>query len=615
MLERPGTVITRDELRQQLWPNGTYVDFDGSLNAALKKLRAALDDDSERPHFIETVAKRGYRFIAPVQSLGSDPAPPQRENPPFRGDTQPSKVRADAVLLPESKPSKLSGRTHVERPWVWAAWIGAGVILAAALFIREVKTSRKPSGVPDNGLRSVAVLPFVNDGAGPDFDYLRFAIPDDIVTDLTYVRSVSVRPEASTAKYATAQVDPQTAGREMRVTHVVAGEFLREKDTLRVTLELTEVASHKVLWRDSVSAPPANLVHVHEEIAERVQNGIVPALGQPASSDSPIPMPRDQHAYWLYLRSVATSRDPGPNKLAIQGLERSVSLDPDYSPAWIELGWRYYIDAQYGDGGDAAYDRAAAANAKAMALDPNGVVNSVTLKAEQGDLEGAYDEATGFLKRRPDASNAHYELSYVYRYAGLLDKAALECDQSLAMDPGQYIFRSCSKVFMLLGNYQRASVFINLDGSSAWSTRERMFLALRQKGLSRALELAIPTAQDGDEGANLIVAHLQKKPARELRGLSRRLEASAQAKRDPEDKYEAAALLSFTGETNSALHLLRSAIEHNYCSYPALDSDPLLAGIRSTSEFAGLRDFAMKCQQDFFEARLKKDPSGIPPPR
>jgi DNA-binding winged helix-turn-helix (wHTH) protein len=168
LLERPGQVVLREELRQRLWPADTYVEFDGSLNAALKRLRSALGDSADNPIFIETIPKRGYRFIAPV-TRDQDPDATEviEESPALESPGLPG-TSGDHSLVPR---------------WRSLWWALAPLVVLFTLLGWQYTSRTRPT--PPAPARVVAVLPFSNEGAGPDFDYLRYAIANDLVTDLT----------------------------------------------------------------------------------------------------------------------------------------------------------------------------------------------------------------------------------------------------------------------------------------------------------------------------------------------------------------------------------------------------------------------------------------------
>lgn len=596
LLEQPREIVSREDLRRILWPAGTFVDFDGSLNVIVKKLRAAIGDDPGNPRFIETIPGKGYRFIAPVavEEAGAPSSPPAIAG----------RAAAPVQLALKDEPEHTASAAAPGMPgrYRWLRLTGFTATLAIlaliAVHFRKASTEGKTPPRDPAAVNSIAVMPFSNWGAGPSLDYLRYALASDIITDLTYARSLSVRPLASTSKYGDHPEDPQAEGREMKASYVISGYFANDGGQLAVTAEMSRVADDRVLWRETLSAAPTDLVRLHDDLAWSLQKGVIGVLGTGQMTGN-IPVPHSQHAYDLYLRSVAVPRDPAPNKEAILDLAESVKEDPAYGPAWIELAWRYYIDASYADGGEQAYKSSEDASAHAAQLDPLGTANWITLRTERGDLQGAWNLARNLLALRPDSWDSHFEMSYVYRYAGLLDKAAMECNAGMAADPGNPILRSCSKVFMYRGDYGRAGVFVDLDGSSGWSVRQRMQFALRQKNYTEALALARLATDTGYHDADIVRARLEIQPPAVLDRTGARAVADAEKQSDSEEEYEVGAMLSFAGQSDRALHVLGDAIRRGYCAVPMLQSDPLLGGLRGRPPFRELENQASACQQNF----------------
>jgi DNA-binding winged helix-turn-helix (wHTH) protein/TolB-like protein len=225
LLENAGQVVSREQLRERLWPSDTYVEFDGSLNAALKRLRATLGDSADNPIFIETVPRQGYRFIAPVS---------------YGPNVRSEEIAVQAPLAEILPGTGASPQSSDPRPWHAFLWVGtvAIVVLVAALWASRF--SRTKSGRVAAPPPAIAVLPFTNQGAGADLDYLRYMIANELVTDLTHARSLAVRPFASTSRYATEPADPASVGRDLRVTYVLDGGYLLTEGNLRVSMELVE---------------------------------------------------------------------------------------------------------------------------------------------------------------------------------------------------------------------------------------------------------------------------------------------------------------------------------------------------------------------------------------
>ena len=375
-----------------------------------------------------------------------------------------------------------------------------------------------------------------------------------------------------------------------------------DKQNLHVNMELVEVARNEPVWRDELTVLPQELVALSNRVATRAAESLLPAINIP-SGLSDVPKPKNERAFTLYSHSLGISHDPGPNQVAIKNLEESVSLDSGYAPAWDELAWRYYIDYAYGNGREAALDKVMQAQIRQVRLDPNGIGNTITIQTEQGKLGAAYDEAVNLLQRRPDSSSAHYEMSYVLRYAGLLDEASKECDLAFAIDPGFSAFRSCAVPFILAGNYAQAQKYIRLDENTGFGAMLRLEIALRTGNAAAALTESGAASETGFPFANVVRLYLSHAPRAELSRAAAGLEADPRSARDSESLYRNAAALSFCGEPEAALSELRKAITGNYCSYPAVDKDPLFDPIRQRPEFAELRLAAVRCQQDFLTHR------------
>jgi len=494
-----------------------------------------------------------------------------------------------------------------KRRLLWGA-AGAVGIIAAIVMAIFIWQSRHPQGsqVDSASPRAIAVLPFQNAGSDKTTDFLRLALPDEIATTLSYVPSFSIRPFATTSKYNGSNLDLQQAGREMGVTSIVTGHYLTEGDQLEVTLEAVDVANNRSVWRDRINVSASDKIAMREQITARVRQGLVPVLGGSSPSGEVGTRPKSEEAYDLYLRSIAVPHEAPANKDAIAMLEHSVSIDPNYAPAWEALGVRTHLDSEYSDGGEAMFQRSITACERALALDPNQMDAAgqlITNRVERGELGNAYKAAEQFLHRRPESAQAHFVMSYVLRYVGMLDDAARECDTALKLDRNNYRFRSCSWNFMRLGQPQRAMEFVRLDAGSEWAARQTAFILVGQGRLAEARQIIQKTSDAPLMGRDLLQACLDPQQTSQLDRAAQKMEADAFTQIDVEPRYYAGALLSYCGQEDAALRLLRSAVEHNYCAYAALQSDPLLGKLRGTSEFSGLLSAAKDCQSRFLAHR------------
>jgi serine/threonine protein kinase/tetratricopeptide (TPR) repeat protein len=470
------------------------------------------------------------------------------------------------------------------------------ITVLAALGAWWFKHQSSAGGAAKN---TIAVLPLQNINGDFSVDYLRFALADEIANVLTYSRGLDVRPSSVTQKYVSADLDPQQVGRELRVANILTGHFLKQGERLLITLEATDVNSDRLLWQTNVNVSSQDFIAMQGEIATKARQGLLPILGASSGFIDTGTKPKNQEAYDLYLHSLALTHDPVPNKDAIAVLEHVVKTDPDYAPAWEQLGLRYYYDATFSDGGEEMFQRSNTSCERALGLDPNRIIAAsqlITNRVERGELGKAYEEATALVKRRPDSALAHFSLSYVFRYAGMLEDSARECDNALALNPANYQLRSCAWVFMQPGRTERARDFLRLDTGSEWAAWVTPHLLLREGKVNEAREAAKRMSSNPRYHRDLMEACLQPQPPANIDKIVQETEASTLAEADPEEWYHQGSLLAYCGKKDAALHMLGMAIQQNYCSYSNLLSDPLVRNLYSDQKFDEVLTAAHNCQ-------------------
>jgi serine/threonine protein kinase/tetratricopeptide (TPR) repeat protein len=460
-----------------------------------------------------------------------------------------------------------------------------------------LKQRKMAGGAPKN---TIAVLPLQNMNGDISVEFLRFALADEIANTLTYTRTLDVRPSAITRKFVGNDVDPQRAGREARVANVLTGHFLKQGDSLLITLEAIQVEGDRLLWQTNVTAPAQDLIALQAQIAAQIRQGLLPALGAAGDFLDTGTHPKNAEAYDLYLHSLALPHDAGPNKDAIAVLEHVVAVDPTYAPAWEQLGLRCYFDASYSDGGERMFQRSNQACERAIELDPNRIVAAgqvITNRVERGELGKAYQAAQALVKRRPESAQAHFVMGYVYRYAGMLEQSTSECNTALALDPGNYTFRSCAWAFMELGKTERAADFVRLDAGSEWAAYAMPSILLREGKITEAREAVKHMPSAPIYHRDLLESCLQLRPAEDLDRIAREAETNLPTDPDPETWYYEGAIFAYCGKKQAALHLLQSAVQQNYCAHENLLSDPLLAKLRTDTAFDKVLIAATDCQE------------------
>jgi serine/threonine protein kinase len=494
---------------------------------------------------------------------------------------------------------------HSSRLMTWLLLGMAGLLLAVLASVgawwynhREVANAEQRN--------AIAVLPLQNMNGDFNIDYLRFALADELSSVLTYSRSLEVRPSSVTRKYVSLDMDPKKVGKELRVGRLLQGHFMKQGDALTVTLEAIDVPTERLLWQATVTAKAEDLIGLQEQLTAQVEHGLLPILGGAGGVESAASRPKNQQAYDFYLRSVAVPHDPAPNKEAIRMLEWAVGIDPNYAPAWEALGQRYYWDSIYGGGGEAVFQRSNTAYERALSLDPNRMMaagNLITARVERGDLGRAYDAATDLVRRRPESADAHFALSYVLRYAGMLEQSAHECNEARQLDPGNFAFRSCAWSFVEMGKTDRAMDFVHLDAGSEWSAWVTPYVFLAEGNVAEARGAARSMGKTPTYHRDLMEACTAAQPPADLARIVRENEASVMIEPDPEQWYHVGALMARCGQSESALRLLKAAVQQNYCAYTALLDDPLLKDLRKDTKFDEVLTASSSCQAVLKEGR------------
>jgi len=287
-------------------------------------------------------------------------------------------------------------------------------------------------------------------------------------------------------------------------------------------------------------------------------------------------------------------------------LEWSVGIDPSYAPAWEALGQRYYFDSAYGGGGEEKFQRSSSAYERAIGLDPNRVMAAsllITNRVMRGDLGRAYDAATDLVRRRPQSADAHFALSYVLRYAGMLEQSGQECNTARQLDPGNFAFRSCAWSFLEMGKTDRAMDFVHLDAGSEWATWVTPYVYLAEGNTAEAHSAAKNVGKASTYHRELMDACTAAQRPADLAKIVRETESSVMMEPDPELWYHQAALMAACGQNEPALRLLKAAVQQNYCAYSALLDDPLLKDLRKDTAFNEVLTASSNCQAVLKEGR------------
>ena len=424
LLERPGDVVTRDELRQRLWPAGIHLDFENGLNIAVKKLRQALGDDSETPRFIETLPKRGYRFIAPVQS--AVPPPSREPSGAVSADREPgSPATASARITRQTKRS--------------AILIATAIVLASgvALVWRAGWENRGGNAT----IRSLAVLPLQNLSGDPKQDYFADGMTEELITDLAQLHGLRVISRTSSMLYRRPHKPVPQIGRELDVDAVIEGAVVRSGGRVRITAQLIDAAADRHLWAASYEQDLRDVLgaqdHVARAIADAVRVQLTPQERQQLTRIRPV----KPAAYEAYLKGRYYAY-----KLSDDGIRKgenyfreAIHIDPAYAPAYTGIAYVWLARSGWTASPDDANPKIKAAAETAIRLDPA----LAEAHAELGIVHFWYDwdwasaerEFRRAIALNPNNEAAHEWYGESLAWVGKAEPAIGEGKKALSLDP------------------------------------------------------------------------------------------------------------------------------------------------------------------------------------
>ena len=356
LLERPGELVTREELRQLLWPENTFVDYDLALKKAINRLRDVLADSADSPRYVETVPRRGYRFIGSITPATHEiHAPPDSlqsvaqlsvGRPP---NPSLANAAADSVSnLPKASPPPPPGLTHAIAALRWTIAAALAVIgIAALLFGFNVQNVRgrifaksRPSGI-----RSIAVLPLVNLSSDPAQEYFSDGMTDELITELAKFGNLRVISHTSVERYKQTKTSLPEIARELGVDAVVEGRVMRAGDRVRISAQLIDAHSDQHLWAQSYDRDLRDVLSLQAEVAQRIasQIGVNFTAGERARVSGARAI--DPIAHEAYLKGIfywnrLTCRDFGT---ARSYFEEAIAKDPNFPPRILDCPTRTFI--------------------------------------------------------------------------------------------------------------------------------------------------------------------------------------------------------------------------------------------------------------------------------
>lgn len=580
LLDNPGEIISREQLRSHVWPANTFVEFDQSLYSAMARLRDALGDSSESPRFVETVARRGYRFIAPVtvpivsavSSSGVTPA----KSEPGRGGQQLIGLRR----LPTSLLAGLVG----------------GALLLVTLLTFDLLGARTWLYSRNHPIRSIAVLPLENLSGDPAQEYFADGMTDELITDLAQVGNLRVISRTSAMSYkGTKKTLPQIA-RELNVDAVLEGSVVRSGDRVRITAQLIQAQEDRHIWAHSYERDLRNVLALQGEIARDIVGEVRGSL-RPAPSARPV-NPESYEAYLRGRHDLNKATSEADLESSISNFQLAIAKDPQSGLAYSGLAVAYAALADFYRAPKEVMPRAREAATRALQLDETLSEAHDALGWVEFAYEWNWPLAEQHLKRALELNpyNALAHDHYAYFLASLRgrDEAFAENQLARELDPFSLTILADSSFYFYMGRqYDRAidqgQKALQLD-PRCYTCRTYVALAEVQKGQFREATQEIepvkfPEAAPIDVATTVSILALAGEMTRAT-FLEKSLQV--QLKQRYVCPYEIATGYTALGKKEDAFKWLQKSYEARSICMIWLNSEPRFDPLRSDPRFAAL---------------------------
>jgi TolB-like protein/DNA-binding winged helix-turn-helix (wHTH) protein/tetratricopeptide (TPR) repeat protein len=424
LLEHPGQLVSREELRNRLWPTDAFGAFEDGLNTAVRKLRIALNDSAEMPQFIETVPRRGYRFIAPVDTVSVEPAPVS---------TSPA-----ASLVPI--PAQSDSTTEAAPARMWSKTLVAFAMLAViAGVLWLAKRWLTPGLPPAPRIASLAVLPMTNLTGDAAQDYFADAMTEELTSDLGKISALRVISRTSAMHYKNTQKTTPEIARELNVDGVIEGSVVRSGDRVRITAQLIDARLDRHLWSESYERDLKDVLTLQGDVARAVA-GQVRATITPGENKLLRPQSVNPQAYEAYMRGrfFVDRWTPEDSGQALRSFEQAAALDNNYALAYVGMA-ECYVSGVAGVSDKEGAKLGIAAVNRALELKPDmgeahAMLGMLRLKRDW-DFAVAEAEIKKGISLSPNYPAAHHWYSHLLIELGRFDESLVQSKLLLELDP------------------------------------------------------------------------------------------------------------------------------------------------------------------------------------
>jgi TolB-like protein/DNA-binding winged helix-turn-helix (wHTH) protein/Tfp pilus assembly protein PilF len=583
LLRCPGEMVTREELKALLWAENTFVEFESSLNVAVRRLREALNDVAQSPVYIETVPRQGYRFIGVPEFV-------QLAEPPV-----PSKIHdviaAEAgQLAPTHRPEPLLQRLWTTRAWMASAAALTVLVLAAA---GGLLWKDRPPAHAAPAPSSIAVLPFADMSPDKDQNYFSDGLAEDLLNDLAKMPGLRVAARTSSFQFREKSADLAEIGKKLGVATVLEGSVQKEGNRVRISAELVKAEDGFQLWSGKYDRNMNDVFAVQDEIARAITSELKVRLLSSNVENAPqrVTNPAAYNAY-LQGRYYYERRTPNDLELAYEYFQQAVKLDPNYARGWSALAWAGIARTEGAEGPsfEQGYRDAMTAAQRALQLDPglaeaHAAVGRIK-RSFDWDWVGANAAFQKALALEPQNSVVLLGASGLQASLGNFEEAVVLNRRAVEIDPLSVVAHVSLGMHAYYAGQQELAIdaFQKALAISPNSAEAHYLLGLVYLAQSRPQE-ALTEFEMNQPGSERTVGE-----ALAYHALGRNTEADGALRRLITDyrsqaAYQIAEVYAFRGEADNAMQWLEVARAHKDAGLPAIKGDPLMNNLARDPRF------------------------------
>jgi len=563
LASRPGNLITREELREKIWGNETFVDFEHGLNLCIREVRAALGDDADTPRYIETLPKRGYRFMVTVEGAQQVAKPSGRRK--F--------AVISAVLL---------------------------VVVATAIVTNPKHWRERIFGDYAGPVRTIAVLPLQNLSGDEAQDYLADGMTEALTTDLARMESLQVISRTSAMQYKIANKKSlPLIAHELNADAVVEGSVQRSGNRVRVTAQLVRASDDRHLWANTFEREFPDVLALQDDVASAIAKQIETKLGGP----KPTPVTKvekiNPQAYDNYLRANSYL-DSFDLAKSIDYYNQAIKLDPNYAPAYAHMATAYFFLAFFGEvppreGFGKMKEAASLAIQKDERLpDGHGALALAKLHFEW-DFAGAEQEFKRALELNPNDADVHHGYAHYLMAVGRVAESEAESKKAVELDPVGDGLNSCLCWHSFAARDYDQSVrlaekFLRAQPNDPWELTILGWTYEQKRMPERAVEQFKKAAEAANGGAFFVAAlghaYALEGNRREADKIIESL--TARGKKSYVSPFDLALIYAALGDKDKAFALLDKAVAERSTFLVYTRWEPRLDPLRSDPRFQDL---------------------------